>query len=96
MRRIMSLGFIAAIILNGCTYDGAQISQPFWLGVSRADIAAAVVAARAAPVHQASDILREVVVVSRDEIHLDWGAGQDVVKRKNGKWQFVIRLVMVG
>ena len=98
MRWITLSGIAAGIILSSCaTYEGANLTGR-WKDVSRADIAAAVEAARADPhLKRGGDELREVVVISRDEIRLFWTSKEiDTMERVRGKWQCGITRITVG
>jgi hypothetical protein len=85
---------LAAVFLASCaTYGDAAISGRRQ-DVTEADIRAAVAADLAMSQFIHGKKLREIEVVSRDEIRLYWGhskreyPGHDVVKRVRGKWQF--------
>jgi hypothetical protein len=98
MRWVTLSGVAAAIILSSCaTYQGANITGE-WKDVSRADIAAAVEAARADPhLKRAGDTLSEIAVISREEIRLVWASKEiDTMERVRGKWQCGITRITAG
>src|SRR4051794_16546565 len=73
----------AGIILSSCaTYEGSNVTGR-WKAVPRADIAAAVEAARADPhLKRGGDELRDIVVISCDEIRLVWASREvDTMER---------------
>jgi hypothetical protein len=100
MRPVLSIfASLAAILLCSCAiYGGAVISGERG-DVSEPDIRAAIAADRATPRAIPGQKLREIEVISRDEIHLYWefskreNAGHNVVKRIRGKWRFEATVV---
>lgn len=98
------LGFVLTVVLLvGCeAVDTHTIAKgPIWL-VTREDIRAAIAAARAGEESLRTAVIHEVVIDSRDEIHVVIGytgpEGSErwaIVRRIHGTWRYVTSEGMV-
>jgi hypothetical protein len=97
MRWVSLFGAAAGIILSSCvTYESWRVTGSAAKDVTRADIASAIAAARANP-HREHDGLRDIEVISRDEIFLYWTSKEiDHVQKVGGKWHCMDTAITVG
>ena len=96
-RHIITSGVALVVwIVAGCetvlVQDGVRISGRIH-DISSSDIRAAVAADIAKRPELRGGNPWQIHVISRDEVHVYWGDGHDVLKRVGGHWRYTATLV---